>query len=504
MTVQTIHLKPYSSLQNRDYTTETKIIFDKSDFNSTNYKSGTFVFFIRNCKFKTLRIENTENIDFKDISFNFFQCYIERLEIENIITLNSSFLFSACIISGRVASENIQYITLSNCLLSSSFLVLNAKKVHISYTEENVFLLSWLKLFRALNTTFEKFASNPMQYHISNCEYITYYMSEYDDLTEGVYRDLYSQNIEDKIRYRLKKEEKEYLKITLSIDYTVENEHQLTKVSKAKLSSLSLKGTCTGKITIENSRIDNLYIRDFSVLKDCNLYNIKPFRENATNKKIEIHQCNLDDVWFDNVSFDSYADISLYRNNYNRAKITSCQFPIKLEGFDKFKTVENIHYPDKKDDNYYRIRYETFLQLKNILEESDGFYEAQKLRTVSLQALQQVEALSFWDKMILKINNLSNRHGISIARPLGWFMLISIVLYILYLVTLGKIFIPTSIDWKLFGYYFSFLDVTHNLDFLVDKKELTGLSIIIDYINKVVVGFLLFQFVAAFRKYIRK
>lgn len=62
-----------------------------------------------------------------------------------------------------------------------------------------------------------------------------------------------------------------------------------------------------------------------------------------------------------------------------------------------------------------------------------------------------------------------------------------------------------SIDWNLFGYYFSFLDITHRTDFLVSKKEgLNGFSLTIDYINKIVLGFFIYQFIASFRKYGKK
>jgi len=503
--VEEIHLEPYSLIENKIFSRDTKIVFDKPDFDNIEHKNARFVFVFVNCIFNKLEIENTEIIEFKEISFNFVNCYIKRLEVENIVTPNCSLTFGSSIIDGRIISDNLLSVNCSNCLLNSSLSISNINSVFINYTDSHIPILRWKKLFNNTGTSFEILLANKMNYTIQYCERIFFSIDESQETERwGVYRVEYLEKAEDKIRYRLKEEEKLGFNISLSIAYAQEKQHNLTRISRAKLSALSLRGNSTGKVTIENSKIDSLYIREFSALKGCNLYNIKPNKNDAVDKKIEIHQSNLDDVWLDNVSFDSYSDISLYRNNYNKAKISSCRFPITLEGFDKFKTVENIHYPNRKDDNYYRMRYETFLQLKNVLEQSDGFYEAQKLRTVSLQALQQVEALSFWDKMILNINNLSNRHGISIARPLGWFVLISIVLYILYLATLGKIFMATDIDWKLFGYYFSFLDVTHSLDFLVDKKELSGLSIVIDYINKVVVGFLLFQFVAAFRKYIRK
>jgi len=184
--------------------------------------------------------------------------------------------------------------------------------------------------------------------------------------------------------------------------------------------------------------------------------------------------------------------------------LTACDFPSKYNDFDKIQTIDNIHYPDRKDKNYYKTRYETFLQLKKLLEASGNFYEAQKFQAISSDALKKVENLPHWDNIILKINSFSNNHGLSIKTPFIATITISVFSYIMYLWTLRRMFNWNSIDWNLFGYYFAFLDITHRTDFLVSKSELNGLSLAIDYINKIVVGFLLYQFVAAFRKYGKK
>jgi len=219
---------------------------------------------------------------------------------------------------------------------------------------------------------------------------------------------------------------------------------------------------------------------------------------------MEINKSNLDKVWFDNIAFNDYSIISFYRIKFGQTRITSCEFPETYKGFDKLKTVENIHYPDKLDENYYKTRYETFLQLKKLLESSGNFYESQKLQAVSNEALRKISNLPFWDRLILKINSLSNNHGLSIKEPFFGTLILCAIFYILYLWSLGRMFNKNGIDFDLIGYYFTFLDFTHRSDFLVSKSELSGLSVTIDYINKIIVGFLIYQFIAAFRKYGKK
>ncbi len=166
--------------------------------------------------------------------------------------------------------------------------------------------------------------------------------------------------------------------------------------------------------------------------------------------------------------------------------------------------MENVHYPDKKSDNYYKDQYEIFLQLKNALEANGNFYESQKLQAISNDALTKVDDVAKSDKIILWINSKSNNHGLSIKLPLLYFFIFTIAFYILYLFSLNRMFNCNEVDWSLIGYYFSFIDLTHKADFLVDKSEFNIGSLSIDFLNKVLTGFFIYQFISAFRKYGKK
>lgn len=166
--------------------------------------------------------------------------------------------------------------------------------------------------------------------------------------------------------------------------------------------------------------------------------------------------------------------------------------------------IENVHYPERKTQNHHKDQYEIFLQLKRSLESTGNYFEAQKLQAIAHDALKKIKSIPVGDRIILKINSCSNNHGLSVGRPFGWFILISVLTYALYLLSLGKIFSSNEIDYKLIGYYFSFIDITHRNDFLVSKNNFTFWSLAIDYLSKVLFGFFIYQFIAAFRKYGKK
>lgn len=500
-----LKITPYYNIENETYNDITRLEIENSDFKDIEFKQVRSTFSFINCKFSSLEIENKENIEFNNISINFIDCYIEDIKIENFVTKNISLFFGSSIVSGIISSKHTLDIEFNNCLIRNSLFLSNLNNLKISYSDENIFIRRWIKLFYLSNTSFLIFTKINQYIDINDCKKITVSHSEASNRSNsGFYLNRYTKTPENRLGYHLSNEEKMRIQISLNITYSANTEHTSTKIFNGKLSSLSLKGQSTGDLLIENSKINNLYIHNFSTQNGTIFYNIKPFNKASNNNKVEIQKSNLDKMTFDNFSFDDYNSISFYRNKFGQTTITSCNFPKDYKNFEKFKTIENIHYPDRKDDNYYKMRYETFLQIKKQIELSGNFYEAQKFHSISLEALSKVETLPIWDKIILKLNSISNNHGIAIKEPFLLLLFTSISFYILYLWSIGRIFNRNALDCNLFGYYFAFLDITHRIDFLEDRDNLNGFSIAIDFLNKTVVGYLIYQFIAAFRKYGKK
>ncbi|AMR40855.1 hypothetical protein A4C53_RS00635 [Elizabethkingia anophelis] len=489
--MQLIHPKPYQIISDEGYN-EAKIVIKASDFENVSFQEGRMTFSFINCDFTKLEIENNETIEFPNIYIQFTDCFIGEIKVDKITTTNLSIFFGSSILDGQIKNENLKNVTVNNCLLNNSLFLFNLKSATVSYTEENIVPHRWTRIYYKYGKPVVDFLKVKQSFYIYDCEDIIFTVNE---------KEVKDENNADNC---LTDEVKKKIEISLSLKYSADREHKLTKIINAKLLTLSISGYSTGELLIENSEIDNWYIHNFSTQLGATFYNIRPFRKESEEKKLEIRESNLDKVWFDNFAFDDYSTISLYRNKFGQTTFTACDFPNDYKDFGKIQTIENIHYPDKKDKNYFKTRYEVFLQFRKLLEASGNFYEAQKFHAVSNEALMNVENLPFWDRQILKINSSSNNHGLSIKEPFIATVFISIAFYLLYLLSLGRLFTSTSFDWNLFGYYFSFLDITHRSDFLVKKEELNGFALTIDYLNKIIIGFLIYQFIAAFRKYGKK
>lgn len=110
-----------------------------------------------------------------------------------------------------------------------------------------------------------------------------------------------------------------------------------------------------------------------------------------------------------------------------------------------------------------------------------------------------------FDWISFQLNHYSNLHGENWGRALAFTLLLPVFIYILYLVTVGRIFLfDKPINLNLIGYYFSFLDPTHKIEFLEESKDLNGWARFIDFLSRIVVSYGIYQLIVAFRKHGKK
>ncbi|MBK9632888.1 MAG: hypothetical protein IPO62_17840 [Saprospiraceae bacterium] len=497
-----LNLTPYKIIEGKNLVGDHTLKVAKSDFQSIPFQDGKITLAFSDCRFHKILIENTESINFKAISIQFISCFITEIQVNSIETENISIHFNNSILSGTIKSHKISTVSLNNSIIRNGLFLLNQKAINISYTEENIFPIKWKRLLKSINVENATDVFTARQaYYIYDSKKISFSTREAKDKKAGFYKSDFNRTGDYKIGYYLSKAQKSSFNLNLAIFYSQSVEESETKVIDSNFYSLSITGYLNGNLHIENTKIENWFIRNFSGEKEVNFFNISPLKLASNESKFEIHKCNLDNSWFDNIDFSEYKTVSFYKIKFGKTTFTSCNFPTDYTSFEKFQTLENVLYPENKSDNYYKNQYELFLQLKMSLEASGNFYESQKLKAISNDALKKIKQISNWDKAILLINSKSNHHGLSIKRPLLYFFGFSISFYILYLLSLGRIFNYNDIDYTLLGYYFSFIDLTHRPDFLVTKEEFNFFSLTLDFVNKIIIGFFIYQFFSAFRKY---
>lgn len=501
-----INPRPYTPIDEKDFRDPVVIKLRKADFSGVSVIPGTLVITFHFCFFNDLTIECDEELEFADVSISFQDCFIRNLTVEKIKSENVSLHLHACMLAARITSAELTAVSFNNCLLEDNATLLNLQKVELSYTTENIYLYWWHKMFERRGIKDLKVYLNKIQrYQLDNIGKLHIRSSRKDSDRTGPYVMQGRFRFEYVWGYRLRRDEEDAMKVSINVNFAGDASDKSTLIEQVTLHSLALIGNPGGKVTIENVNVGNLYLSEFSPKDEASFYNVDPRSPHDEETKISIHRCNLDKVWFDNVYFGEFERLSFYRSKFSNATFTSCSFPEDYATYEKFLPIRNIHNPDQRSVNHHKDQYEIFLQLKKALEATGNVYEGLKLQAISQTALNKISSISHGDKFILFTNRISNNHGLSIKKPLHWFLRLTIVLYLLYLWSAGLLFQPTKLDPDLIGYYFSFVDITHKTDFLKDKGgELNAISLTLDYINKVLAGYLIFQFVAAFRKYGKK
>ena len=248
-----LYLTPYTIIANKDYPIDTKIVIRASDFNGVLFQDGKIPFSFINCRFRNLEIENNETIDFKDIRIQFISCFITQINIETFTTTNFSIFFGSSILQGRIKNSNLQNVTVNNCLLNNSLFLLNLNNAVVSYTEENIFPIMWKKLLKSINRDLKTFLKEKQSYYIYDTKNIVFSFNENPSEKKGIYQRPYSYEVENKVGYYFTDKEKKEFKLSLSLQYSADIQHKLTKIVNAKLSALSIKGYSTGELLVESA-----------------------------------------------------------------------------------------------------------------------------------------------------------------------------------------------------------------------------------------------------------
>jgi hypothetical protein len=462
-----------------------------------------------------------EGID-QDISIDFFRCFIDSFSPFALESKNVSLYFGGCLVDNFVARDvDLKSVKFNNCF--GTYFLINLKTCDISYTEENIFIREWLQLLSISRfDSLDKILSYKTSFHITDVEKINFYGNEIDDerrselLTDSNHFYL-DRNPINTLRKKmlLSKEQKLNLNLSINLTYKAEYVHQKTTVRNLMLNALSLNGKTDGELVIEDCKIDNVFIRNFSPKARFTLYNIET--RGLDKGKFEVHNSNLDNTSFNAVRLNKYF-IVFFKSSFINTTFYSTIFPStkQLLNSNTLSSIENIHYPDKKSEkrSYNRDMYELFLELKQTLEKRGNVFEAQKMKAVAQDFLIKIESNNvlksdFWNnKFILLLNRASNFHGLSVRNAFWWIIVFALFFHWLNVLSFKSYSLGfNSWDemWGIFNqtkrYVFAIANPAHRVSSLAPVSEITGYTYAFSFLSRIVVGYLYYQFVAAFRRF---
>jgi len=275
---------------------------------------------------------------------------------------------------------------------------------------------------------------------------------------------------------------------------------------------------------VNNLNIGALYLDNCSSLYINNI-NISIIKfENAFKKNVDISNCTLDmidfknfrtysSVYFNNITLNGYKVLTINNSILKSVEInpsffhhlTAIHFKnSSIRGLELFNFIDlddKIFYLDYNDLS--SDKQTLYREIKDIAEISKNNYLYQKYKSLEYQEIlnEGKQNINITNRIILYLNDVSNKHGTSPFYSLGWFG----VLILFY----------TSILKMHFGYweYFNLANFINKHYTLllnpfqyinsIDEYKFPWWIKAWDIVYNISIGYLIYQFVASFRKFNR-
>lgn len=291
--------------------------------------------------------------------------------------------------------------------------------------------------------------------------------------------------------------------------------------NKASLKSLKI-------INCKVANNDNTYIR-IGFLKNCEL-TIKNLR-NQANSEMNIGDCHF--KHFQLTNFRNVGKFKLFKINtlekefkeennklfkIDNTSIGKTDFQsINLTSFEKVCIFDNI----LTEIDYTNMQWKeeiTVQQFKKGYESAKKRDTYRSLKNVSQKNNDQPQALIFYaqemdnhykttkfkkekaNKIALFFNKISNEFGMNWWRPIWILFIVSIIAYSFLIFSING---PCIYTTEIFSKYFIFLNPIHKTEF-IGKGYWNTWSYFIDFVFRIISGYLIYQTIQAFRKFSRQ
>lgn len=187
-------------------------------------------------------------------------------------------------------------------------------------------------------------------------------------------------------------------------------------------------------------------------------------------------------------------------------------FEFDLENYSDFHFIKGEEEYEKAVAEDARIpiknKRETFRILKENLESQKNLSESLKFKAIEKDVLlKELEHKSntFFEQVNLRLNWLSNNHGISYIRAFAFIIVVGWIFFYFSLLATEKFYFTTNIfSWEFsdgFKLFIEFLNPIHKFDYIENTKSSSAWFYLFDFLGKTFVGYGIYQFIQAFRKY---
>ncbi len=261
-------------------------------------------------------------------------------------------------------------------------------------------------------------------------------------------------------------------------------------------------------------RIDNVLLSRYA-----NKNTFYHFSELSLKKLQFENFTNLGNITLAKISLEE--SLTILNSDLGKLSFIDCDFSNREMHFYSSKINEialagvQLPNPNKINSDSYKNKDQKKLalsQIKKVYQNMGDNLMASIYQTEELNTYESTLTWS-WEKLNLCLNRITNNHGQSWIKPLIILLISTGLFFSLYCLSLGfKIDFKSKDSFSLFlknlSFYFEFLNPIRKGDFLPKALlksdnlfNISGLTFFIDSIAKIINAYLLYQFIAAFRKF---
>lgn len=244
-------------------------------------------------------------------------------------------------------------------------------------------------------------------------------------------------------------------------------------------------------LSINNCEINQGIIQHFINQGTLLFNNIKCLSDKSV---LVIKDCLLGKAQINNTDFTTFKKVIFSSSNILEL------VPVNIQWCNDSK-LESKDIPSLKE-NYRQLK---IVATKNDDLEAKLFFHRLEMKT--LMQLHKLNKTKYNDRIILKTNYLSNDFGLSWTKALYWLIGVSIVCYSIIKILIGEVYFNPSLIPDEIGKYLIFINPIHQFDKVFNLNPLTqntNGALIFDGISKIFGAYIIYQFVASFRKYSQK
>jgi uncharacterized protein YjbI with pentapeptide repeats len=229
---------------------------------------------------------------------------------------------------------------------------------------------------------------------------------------------------------------------------------------------------------------------------------------------------NYGQITFNKISLANR--LSIQQSDLGKTTLINCDLSLSKLSFESSKITDvflaGTDMPSSMVATTHKEMRSAYGQIKKIYDNrgdsiNAGIFFAKEINSY-------YDLLSFkrdgWEKFNLTLNKYSTNHGQSWKRGLISLLFSSLLTYIFYCLIIGlKLDFSSGISgWHLFikaaSYFFEYLNPVHKTDFVLSElgkntsPDAIAIARIWEGISRIITGYLLYQFVQAFRKFGKK